>query len=387
MIEFGKVVVSEKAKKYIKDALDSSHITQGKYTKAFENQWSNTFGYKHSVAVSSGTDACLNACLAIYDLKKCVRNKSEIIVPALSYIATSNAVRAAGFIPRFVDVELSTLNIDPSKIEDAINENTVGIMCVHTMGKMCDMFRLASIAQKHDLILIEDSAEAHGAMFFGQYPGMMSHMATFSFYAAHLVCSAEGGMISTQYDNISEILQSTRSHGRPAGSIYFNHIRTGLNSKMNDLEAAVGLADCEQFDETFRIRRHNMSYLNTNLAIGQINGFYTLSLEDPGCINCPHGVSLTCSNTEIKNAIVAALDANQIQWKRNFGSIPTQQPAFADMGYKLGDFPVAEFIGDNGIHIGCHKYLTKDELKTIVKVIAGSLNPELLQKDAKEVKE
>lgn len=382
MIKFGEVRVSQKAKDNVNSVLNSHHITQGVMTEKFEKQWSKLFGYKDSVAVSSGTDACINACLALYDIafKPCIRNKAEVIVPALSYIATSNAVRAAGLVPKFVDVDVHTLNINPDKIEEAITENTVAIMCVHTMGKMCDMYKIAAIARKHDLVVIEDSAEAHGAMYYGVYPGQIGHMSTFSFYAAHLICSGEGGMVSTMHPEVAEILRSTRSHGRPNGSLYFDHVRTGLNSKMNDLEAAVGLAGVDVFWETFKARHLNMSHLNSRLMEGQFFGFYNLSLEDHGCINCPHGVSLTCATEEIKNVITTALDSNNIQWKRNFGSIPTQQKAFADMGYKLGEFPAAEHIGNCGIHVGCHQYLSFDDINLMVNTILGCLNTNMLPK-------
>ena len=182
-IEFGKVVINEKSKKYILESVDNDWITGGPRVEQFEEQWGKLFKYKYNVALSSGTDACLNACLALYGLG--AKPGDEVIVPALSFIATSNAVRAANFKPVFVDIDPQTLNIDPSLIEDAITDKTVAIMCVHTMGKPCEMDVIKDISNSHKLTLIEDCCEAHGAKFRGTFVGHWGDMALFSFYAAH----------------------------------------------------------------------------------------------------------------------------------------------------------------------------------------------------------
>ena len=133
-IEFGELRIGEVARQNLMHVCDTNWASGGPKVRALEESWSNLFDYKRSVAVSSGTDGCINSCFSLYDLKGAKRNVSEVIVPALSFIATSNAVRASGLVPRFVDVKKETLNIDESKIEEAINENTVAIMVVHTLG-------------------------------------------------------------------------------------------------------------------------------------------------------------------------------------------------------------------------------------------------------------
>ena len=154
-IEFGELRIGNTARKHLSEVCDSNWASGGPKVKEFEKKWGNLFGYKHSVAMSSGTDAVINACLALYDLKHAKRGVSEVIVPALSFIATSNAVRAAGLVPRFVDVKKETLNIDEWKIKEAINENTVAIMPVHTMGRMAEMKTICEIAKQDNLIVID----------------------------------------------------------------------------------------------------------------------------------------------------------------------------------------------------------------------------------------
>ena len=370
-IEFGELRIGEVARKNLMDVCDTNWASGGPKVKKLEKKWSKLFNYKRSIAVSSGTDGCINSCFSLYDLKNAKRNVSEVIVPALSFIATSNAVRAAGLVPRFVDVKKETLNIDETKIEEAINENTVAIQVVHTMGRMAEMDAICRIAEKHNLVVIEDACEAHGAKYKDKYVGHWGHMSIYSFYVAHLVCSGEGGMISVNDPEIGNLLFSTRSHGRPFDSVYFDHQRTGLNSKMNDLEASIGLEAIEVFWDTFWTRHDFMKRMRKS-----VEGFEDVawfSEEDEGNINCPHGFSITCKKSGDIEIVKSVLDKYLIHHKRNFGSIPTQHNAFSDMGHSLGDFPEAEWVGDNGVHIGCHQYLTEENMNRICKALKESL--------------
>jgi len=361
-IEFGELRIGEVARKNLMDVCDTNWASAGPKVAELESKWSSLFRFQHSVAMSSGTDACINACLALYDTQNANRG-DEIIVPALSFIATSNAVRAAGLIPVFVDVKKETLNIDEGQIEAAITDRTVAIMVVHTMGRMCNMTAIMPLAQKHNLAVIEDSCEAHGATHQKIEVGHWGDMSLYSFYVAHLVCCGEGGMVSTNSEHIANVLNSTKSHGRPFNSIYFDHERAGLNSKMNDLEASLGLEAVECFWETFNTRKENIRLMRESCRGFEDRAWF--SEEDEGDINCPHGFSITCKNKGDIKHITSTLDKYNIHHKRNFGCIPTQHNAFKDMNYKLGDFPNAEWIGNNGIHIGCHQYLSLGDIERI----------------------
>ena len=369
-IEFGELQIGETARAHLNDVCDTHWASMGPKVTAFEKGWSELFGYTDSVAVSSGTDACVNACLALYDIADASRG-DEVIVPALSFIATSNAVRMAGLTPVFVDVEKETLNIDPSKIEAAITDKTRALMVVHTMGRPCDMTTIMEIAQKHNLKVIEDACEAHGSIHKMKRVGLFGDMTCFSFYIAHLVCCGEGGMVSTNDEHIADVLRSTRSHGRPFGSIYFDHQRTGINSKMNDLEASIGLEGIENFWDTFNTRKDSM-YRFRFACVG-FDDVAWFSEEDARDFNCPHGFSITTKKEGDIQKVTDCLDRYNIHWKRNFGSIPTQHAAFADMGYSLGDFPNAEWIGENGVHIGCHQYLSQDDIKRVEEALKEAL--------------
>ena len=367
-IEFGKLVIGDIAKKHFDDVIKNNWASSGPKVKLFEKQWGELFGYKHNVAMSSGTDACIQACLSLY--RNGAESGDEVIVPALSFIATSHAVRAAGFIPVFVDVKKETLNIDESKIEESITDRTRAIMVVHTMGKPCNMEVICDIASKYNLEVIEDSCEAHGAKFKGKHIGQWGSMACFSFYVAHLICCGEGGMLSFNSDDILPFVESTKQHGR--SGLYFDHPNFGINSKMNDMEASLGVEGIETFWDTFNTRKENVYYLRDRLQ--KFEDLVWFSEEDEGDVNCPHGFSLTLKQEGLLGKLTKDLEESSIHWKRNFGSIPTQHGSFDYLGYELGDFPNSEWIGENGIHVGVHQYLSESDLSYMGDALENSLN-------------
>jgi len=360
-INFGELRLGPAAKTYVESCLKTNWVTAGPLVKKFESNWGDLFNYQHNKAVSSGTDAVINLISSVYAFG--AQRGDEIIVPALSFIATSNAVLAAGLTPVFVDVEKETLNIDPSKIEAAITKKTRAILVVHTMGLPCDMEVIKDIATRYDLLVFEDACEAHGAKYNGEYVGNLSDGAAFSFYTAHLINCGEGGMVSTNNEVVAKSVGCTRNHGREEGSLYFDHLRVGYNSKMNDLEASIGLEGVAYFWHTFSKRKKFLRRLM--LSLDQYKPYAWFSQEPNGVTVCPHGFSITLKHGRSIKDLCNLLDEKGIQWKRNFGCIPTQHKAFEFMGHALGDFPNAEYIGEFGIHLGVHHYLSTSDVTYI----------------------
>jgi len=365
-INFGDLVIGDTAKDRIKRALDKNWVTEGANVKEFEEKFARLFGYRHAIATSSGTDACI-ACLAsLYEFG--AKRGDEVIVPATTFVATANAVLVAGFTPRFVDIELETLNIDPNKIEEAITDKTRAIIPVHLMGKPCEMDTILKIAKKHGLKVIEDACEAHGAKYKGKYVGTIGDMGAFSFYVAHVVVSGEGGVVVTNDDKIADVVRSVKTHGRPTGSIYFDFQRFGLNLRMNDLTAAIGIEGVEHFEETFNERKNNL-YKLLDLTKALSNYCYFIKEEKYERVS-PHAFPLVLKDSKYDcNKLYKYLESKEIQCKTLFGSLPTQHKTFEFLGYKLGDFPVAEYVGKNGLHFGIHQYLKDDDLVYISDVL------------------
>jgi dTDP-4-amino-4,6-dideoxygalactose transaminase len=358
-IMFGELKIGDTARKYIQRAIDKNWVSEGDNVREFEEKFAGRFGYKHAIATSSGTDADIVSCAALYEFG--AHRGDEIIVPALTFVASANSILAAGFVPKFVDIEVETLNIDPAKIEGALTDKTRAIMVVHLMGKPCKMDQIREIAKMHNLRIIEDSCEAHGATYKNQVVGTIGDMGAFSFYAAHVVVCGEGGMIVTNNDEIAEVVRSVKSHGRPFQSIYFDFQRFGFNSRMNELTAAIGLEGMANFNETFRKRKQNL-YSLLELTRELSDYCYFLKEESHEKVS-PHAFPLVLKDSKYdRNRLCNYLESKGIQCKTLFGSLPTQHRAFRFMDGQYGQFPASEYVGENGLHFGIHQYLNEDDL-------------------------
>ena len=357
--KFGDLVINDKAKKLVKKSLDENWVSGGNLVKELEREWGKLFGYKYNVAMSNGTDADIAALLTLYDFG--AKRGDEIIVPALSFVSVGNSVMASGFKPVFVDIEGKTLNINPKKIEEKITSKTRAIMVVHTMGKPCDMKAIQKIAKKHNLKIIEDCCEAHGARYRNKFVGHFGSVATFSFYVAHVISGGDGGMCSTNSPKIYEVLLSLKEHGRKPGSLYFDHIRHGLNFRMNILPAAIILSELKNFWKTFNKRKNNLNYLLKKTK--KLEEFAFFNIEESYETTSPHAFSITLKNPKYNyKKLYEFLENNSIECKRNFGSMPTQHKAFKFLGQKKGEFPEAEYVGNNGLHFGVHQHLSRKDL-------------------------
>ena len=173
-ITFGHIEIGETARKYVEAAIQRNWVSEGQNVKQFEIDFAKRFGYGHGIATSSGTDAGLVAMAALHNVG--ANRGDEVITPALAFVATANCILAAGLTPKFVDVELKTLNINPSLIEQAITPRTRAIQVVHTMGKPSKMNEILEIESRHKLLVIEDCCEAHGATLGGQVVGSFGSM-------------------------------------------------------------------------------------------------------------------------------------------------------------------------------------------------------------------
>jgi dTDP-4-amino-4,6-dideoxygalactose transaminase len=382
-IPFGTVTITEKTKRLIEECLSSGRISNGKRVEEFEKEFADLIGVKEAVAVSSGTDAGVLALAILHDLG--AKRGDEIVVPALSFVATGNAVLHAGFKPVFVDINPNTLNIDTDKIEQAISDRTRGIFPVHLMGKPADMASILEIARRHDLLVVEDAAEAHGAQYHGKNIGSLGDLAAFSLYVAHIVTTGEGGIVVTENEYYADILRSLRAHGRACkckkcisnitsgycdkrfsnkevGDIRFYFERIGYSSKMNELEAAIGLGAIDLFSDILNKRRENLLYLIEQFkAFSEVLlTFEELSHEKIG----PHAFPFVVREDApfSRDDLMLFLEHNGIDARTLFSSIPTQCRGYEIFGYKTGDFPNAEYVGKNGIHVGVHQDVGKDDL-------------------------
>jgi dTDP-4-amino-4,6-dideoxygalactose transaminase len=375
-IPFGTITITETAKALVAEALSSGRLSSGRLVRRFEERFAALIGTAEAVAVSSGTDADALALAVLHDAG--ARRGDEVIVPALSFVATGNAVLQAGFRPVFVDVDRRTLNIDPAGIEAAVTGRTAAIMPVHLMGKPADMDAIRAVADRHGLCVVEDAAEAHGAAYKGRNVGTLGDLAAYSLYVAHIVTAVEGGMVVTDRQDYAETLRSLRSHGRAckctqcvlnvadAGcrkrfqygtDIRFVFERVGFSCKMNELEAAVGLGSLERYDEILRKRRENLSAMMARVR--RFEPVLTTFREEPHERIGPHALPVLVAEDApfTRDELVAHLDRAGVDSRNLFSSMPTQCAGFADLGHRLGEYPEAEYVGTHGFHVGVHQDL------------------------------
>jgi len=387
-IPFGTITITEDSKDLIKQILDSKRVSGGKYVREFEEKFADLVGVKEAVAVSSGTDADVLALAVLHDFG--AKRGDEIIIPALSFVATGNAVLHAGFKPTFVDIEKETLNIDPAKIEKAITERTRAILPVHLMGKPAKMDEIRQIAKEYNLFVIGDAAEAHGAFYKGKNVGTLSDLSCYSLYLAHIISSVEGGVIVTDNSDFAEILRSLRSHGRACKckacvlnmqsgycpkrfqggeDIRFIFERVGYSAKMNELEAAVGLGNLKIYNEILEKRRENLLALMEGFE--RFGQYLTTIKEEKDEKVGPHAFPIILKEEApfTRNQLADFLEKNGIETRNLFSSMPTQCEGFSFLGYKLGDFPNAEYIGRQGLHIGVHQDINKEDIEYILSTI------------------
>ncbi|MBL7147192.1 MAG: DegT/DnrJ/EryC1/StrS family aminotransferase, partial [Nanoarchaeota archaeon] len=258
--------------KYVVDCVKTGWISSiGSYVTKFENTFSRYCGMKHGIAVANGTVA-LHVALEALGIKK----GDEVIIPSLTFVATANAVKYTGAKPVFVDSEPRTWNIDPEKIEEKITPRTKAIIPVHLYGHPCDMGRITEIAEKHDLAIIEDAAEAHGAEYKGKKIGSLSAISCFSFYGNKILTTGEGGMCLTNDEKLVEKMRQLKDHGMSANRRYY-HLQMGYNYRLTNIQAAIGLAQLEKLEETIAIKRKNVQLYNSLLR--NIKGI-TLPVEE-----------------------------------------------------------------------------------------------------------
>ena len=386
-IPFGNLKVGDAARRRIAEALDSNWISEGRFVQEFEQKFAAKLGWKHALATSSGTTAGEVVWSAVRELlghtpHSCQgnmsRNRGFVATPACAFVATANCILAAGMEPLFVDIALDSLNMDGDKLTqvlsraDSVRYRCDGINFVATMGKPSPIAEVAEIAGERDLYLIGDFCEGHGARYKAgvwQSHGLKGDFfadhfcdaSIYSFYTAHLIVGGEGGIICTDDDEIANLCRSIKNHGRPAGSNYFDFKRIGFNAKWGECQAAIALESLEKFDEVSAKRREVRAKLIQ--ALEPFEDRLILYRDSPEEIISPHAFPLVLRDEAADvRPLYDYLNKSDIQVKTLFGSLPTDHAAFKFLGYKEGDFPVAERIGRTGLHLPCNEFMTDEDV-------------------------
>lgn len=231
----------------VEDVLDSGRFLQGPYVETFERKWAEYVGVDHAVAVANGTVAIQLTLNAIG-----LEPGEEVIVPSLTFGSTATAVVHQAGVPVFADVDRETYTLDPADLERCLSPETRAVMPVHLYGHPAEMDRILSFADEHDLAVVEDAAQAHGARYRGERVGRLGDAGCFSFYATKNITTGEGGVVTTDDDDLAERIRSLRNHGMADRDV---HERLGYNYRMDELSGALGSAQVDRLDGFNRRRR------------------------------------------------------------------------------------------------------------------------------------
>jgi len=348
MITLGTSQITEEAFGNISKCIAENRIGQGRFVKEFEDRIAKYIGVKHAIGVCNGSMADI---VALAALKEKHPEKNEVIVPALTFIAQTNAVLINGLKPVFIDIK-EDYQIDETQVYGKINEKTLAVMPVHLLGKKCEIDKIKVIAK--DIPILEDCCEA-----FGIKPQLIG---TYSFYPSHTLTTGEGGMIVTDDDDLAELCRSIKNHGRKSDKIQdkFKFDIFGFNGKMCNLVAAVGCGIVNEADKIIQKRQQNVEFLNERLN----RNWYADS---------PHCYPVDMKSQEDRDNMLELLELYQIESRKLFSCLPSQEKVYSGMGYKKGAFPAAEKAGDNSLYVPCHQDLDKEDLLKICQILKKHL--------------
>jgi CDP-4-dehydro-6-deoxyglucose reductase, E1 len=370
------------------DSLLNLKLTMGEKVKKFENMWAEYNGVKYCVLLNSGTSANFLALSTLTNpmLRNRMTIGNEVITTPVTFPSSVFPIAQLGLVPTFVDVDLESMNIDPSNIEAAITNNTKAILVVHFMGRPCDMKTIMDIANEHNLFVIEDACEAHGAEVDGKKVGTFGDMGTFSFFFSHHISTIEGGSIITNNEEYIELLHCLKAYGWVRNmknkdefiKKYGNYIdprhlyvNMGYNFKPTELTAALGLNQISRLEDIIAHKRKVAKYLNKHLA--EFEDFLILPKEKKGTRHAYLGYPIVIKPNAGFNKfdMMNYLESNGIETRQLEAGNVLQQPSISLFKHKVvGKIKNAEIIMQGGFFIGNHHGIDKEKMDYIVNVIS-----------------
>jgi perosamine synthetase len=351
---------------YVVEAVSTGWISSsGKYVPVFENAFASYCGVKHGIAVCNGTVALHLALTALG-----IGPGDEVIIPDFTMAASAFAVCYTGAKPVFVDAEKTTWNINAGLLEAKVTSRTKAIMPVHIFGNPCDMGRVARIAAKHGLVVLEDAAEAHGAEHGGKKVGSLGTIAAFSFFANKNITTGEGGMVVTNDDVLADACRYYKNICFPLNEprIYL-HRDIGFNYRMSNLHAALGLAQTEKADYYRGLRiGHGLLYRE---SLHRIPGLLLQQNQSDG--ENVYWMNGVCVQPEMygrtRDELIAHLAANGVETRPFFNGMH-RQPALQKYGCDCsGEYPVSDFLADNGFYLPSGSGLAEKDIRMICALI------------------
>ena len=391
-VKVGEFRIEPHIRQAVERVLASERISEGGETRDFEIAFANYVGMKHAVAVNSGTSALIAGLMAMKS-----KGRKAVLTSPLTYIATVNSVVLAGMEPIFADVDPVTFCITGDAIAEVLESNHAKnidmLLPVHLMGYVCDMNRINAIAKKRGLKVFEDSSQAHGSTYNGRRAGSMADASSFSFYIAHNIQAGELGAFLTNDVEIARRVRKIKANGRLCDCVRctrsegkcpkfnikkgdldprFLHDEIGFNFKTMEFPAAIAKAQIEIADQIAEKRRRNVKMLND--LLDKHSDIFRLPVYSDNVSYLGYPIVIKDGKKLNRERLQVQLETNGVETRPLFGCIPLHQPAYSHLRKKYqGKLKNAEYLGRNGMYIGCHQYLTEDDLRFAADAFDKSL--------------
>lgn len=392
----GKVLDSAELKSMVEASLDG-WLTTGRFNEAFEQRLANYLGVKFLITTNSGSSANLLAFTALTSPRlgeRAIKQGDEVIGVAAGFPTTVNPILQFGAVPVFVDIDLTTHNIDVDKIEAAISPKTKAIMLAHSLGNPFNIKVVMDICKRHNLWLIEDNCDALGSRYNGQLTGTFGDIGTLSFYPAHHITMGEGGAVFTNNLELKQIAESFRDWGRdcycppgkdntcgkrfcwklgslPEGYDHkYTYSHLGYNLKITDMQAACGLAQMDKLDRFVQARKDNFAYLRNRLA--SCEEFLILPEATPDSDPSWFGFLITIRpEAEVRRVdLINYLDQNKIGTRLLFAGNLTRQPYMLGRNFRIsGELTNTDLVMNNSLWIGVYPALNEEMLSFVADKI------------------
>ncbi len=352
--------ITQKEIDAVMGVLKTPTLSIGPQIKAFESEFAQYIGAKHGVAVNSGTSGLHLSMIGCE-----INEEAEVISPSFSFIASANCILYEHGKPVFVDIDIRTGNMDPDAVEAAITPRTRAIIVVHAFGQPADLDPIMDVARKHNLYVIEDACEAIGSTYKGREIGLFGDAAVFAFYPNKQMTTGEGGMIVTDRDDWDKLYRSLRNQGRDVFNEWLDHTRLGYNYRLDEMSAALGLAQVQRMDELIGKR-------------AQVAAWYNERLDELQRIEKPYIAPTTthmswfvyvvrCGDDVNRNDLMKHLQANGIPSRPYFTPIHLQPFYRQRFGYGPGDLPFTEKAGQTFLALPFSGVMTEDMVDYVCK--------------------
>jgi dTDP-4-amino-4,6-dideoxygalactose transaminase len=346
--EFG-----DREKQAVLDVMDSGQFTDGPQVRNFEAEFAEFCGASHGVATTNGTTALQTAFEALD-----IGEGDVVVTSPFSFIASANAIRFAGATPVFADIDLATYNLDPHSTEALVAEHDAdAILAVHLFGLPAAMGELREIADAHDCALVEDAAQAHGAAVGGTRVGTLGDAACFSFYPTKNMTTGEGGMVTTDRDDVAAGATSFVNHGRDPDRPTYEHTRMGHNFRLTSFAGAIGRVQLDRLPEYNESRRANAARLSE--ALSDLDGIET-PVEPADRRHVYHQYTIRC---EERDALVDHLEGSGVGAGIYYPQPIHFQPPYEDSEVTA---PAAEYAAESVLSLPVHPGLTEADVETVI---------------------